>query len=654
MCGIAGFWGNGGEQSYEIADRMAKAIEHRGPNGFDSFSDEAAQLTLVHRRLSIIDLSTTGDQPMLSQCGRYVLIFNGEIYNYKRLRSELEKEFGSLRWRGSSDTEVMLEGIIRWGIDKALKSLNGMFAFAFWDRQKRELILARDRMGEKPLYYGRSKGTFLFGSELKAVAQHPDWEGVIDRNVLPLFFRHNYVPAPFSIYKDIFKLPAAHYIKVGPDSREISEPICYWNLEQISESGCQQWQQDAPDNKEAFEYVDELESLLKDSIELRMNSDVPLGAFLSGGIDSSTVVAIMQSLSDKPIQTFTIGFGKAEFDEAKKAKAIAQEIGTQHTELYVSPEQALDVIPKIPSIWDEPFSDSSQIPTYLVSKLARQSVTVSLSGDGGDELFCGYSRYRTAQNFWNKLNKVPRVAKSIISSGVKIIPKGLVESSLSLGMNDTSAALWSDRFKKAGEMLSNKDSVAFYRDFVSHWTDRDNLLLGCNEPASLFTETSKHARLPGYLETMMYIDSKTYLPDDILTKVDRASMAVSLEARVPLLDHRLVEFSWRLPTALKVKNGQEKWLLRQVLDKYVPRELTDYPKQGFGVPIEDWLKGPLREWAESMLDEKLLREQGFFNVDVVQKKWKEHVTGKRRWHYYLWDVLMFQSWLEAIKKPNNN
>ena len=647
MCGIAGFWGGTNNNAKAIADEMALAIEHRGPNGFDSFLEASTPLTLIHRRLSIIDLSTTGDQPMLSRCGRYVLIFNGEIYNYKRVKADLTSRFGHIDWRGTSDTEVLMEALVRLGIDEGLALLNGMFAFAFWDKQKHQLYIARDRMGEKPLYYGRVNDTFLFGSELKALAQHPSWQGKINRDVLPLFFRHNYVPAPFCIYEHFSKLPPAHYIVVDSDGKHVSKPVCYWDIDTVSEQGAQAAKQQTATEEE---YVSELESLLKDSIQMRMNSDVPLGAFLSGGIDSSTVVAIMQSLSDKPIQTFTMGFGKAEFDEAKKAKAIAKHIGTDHTEMYVSPEKALDVIPSLPHIWDEPFSDSSQIPTYLVSELARKNVTVSLSGDGGDELFCGYGRYFTAQNMWNKLKRVPAPLRHLVATGTRVVPKSVVQGALSLGMNKGKAALWGDRFKKVGDMLTQVDEVSFYRDFVSHWTDRDSLLLNCNEPKSFFTAPESHAALPGFLEKMMYIDSKTYLPDDILTKVDRASMAVSLEARVPLLDHRLVEFSWNLPTEFKYRHGQEKWILKKVLNRYVPQSLTDHPKQGFGVPIEDWLRGPLKDWAESLLNEKLMKEQGFFNVDVVRTKWQEHVSGKRRWHYYLWDVLMFQSWyLTTVK-----
>jgi len=637
MCGIAGFWGSAPEAA--IAERMARRIETRGPDDAGVWTDDSAGLALAHRRLSILDLSPAGRQPMQSPCGRYVIVYNGEIYNHQDLRQELEGNGGAFDWRGHSDTETLLAALRHWGIQGTLKRLNGMFAFVLWDASDRTLFLARDRMGIKPLYCGRNGDTLLFGSELKALASHPDWQGEVDRDALALYMRHNYVPAPWSIYKGIYKLPPAHFVAITNNGDDIGDPVCYWDLAQVAEQGV------ASSTGEAEVLVEELDSLLRDAVGRRMVADVPLGAFLSGGYDSTTVTALMQAQSGSPVKTFSIGFHEEAYNEARHAKAVAKHLGSEHTELYVAPEEAMAVIPKLPAIYDEPFSDSSQIPTFLVSQLARQHVTVSLSGDGGDELFFGYDRYFKTMHIWNRLSHFPLALRSAVAWVLGHTPRLATDRLAGLLPSRIRVKHFADRLPKLAEILSNPDSQTFYREMVSHAKMPEQLVPGACEPDTLLNQPDRLPSLPGLREKMMYFDQMMYLPNDILTKVDRASMAVSLEARVPLLDHRVVEFAWRVPTEYKYRDGKGKWLLRQVLYRYVPRELMDRPKQGFGVPIEHWLRGPLRDWAEELLGEKRLREEGFFDPVPIRKMWQEHVSGQRRWHYYLWDVLMFQSWL---------
>lgn len=651
MCGITGFINSSQQYTmdamYLIIKRMSDTLIHRGPDDGGTWLNAEVGIALGHRRLSILDLSPEGRQPMFSTSGRYVIVFNGEIYNFKALRRELEQQFVDISesFRGHSDTEVMLAAIEAWGLENAVKRFNGMFAFAVWDCKERLLHLVRDRMGEKPLYYGWMGNTFLFASELKALRAHPDFRSEVNRNALALYLRHNYVPAPYSIYKGIYKLPPGTILTIN--SLEIStfNPIPYWSVREVSEIGV----------TDAFHGTDEeairhLDRLLRDAISQQMVADVPLGAFLSGGIDSSTVVAIMQAHSNQPVKTFTIGFHETAYNEAENAKAVAKHLNTDHTELYVTPEQAIAVIPKLPTLYDEPFSDSSQIPTFLVAALARQQVTVCLSGDGGDELFCGYKRYFLSRSIWQKISWMPKNLRRIAASYLKGVSPETWNRLYSfcdpLIPDKNKVRFPGDKLHKLAEVLATDGLEALYHSLISHWKFPASLVLNASEPLTILTDKSQWAVLPEFIQRMMYLDMVTYLPDDILVKVDRASMGVSLESRVPLLDHRVVEFAWRIPMSMKIRNGQGKWLLRQVLYQYVPKDLIDRPKMGFGVPIDAWLCGPLREWAEGLLDERRIREEGYFNPTPIREKWNEHLSGKRNWQYYLWDILMFQAWLE--------
>lgn len=640
MCGISGYWDRDNRDLKAACD-MAQRITSRGPDDFGVWSDALRGPVLAHRRLSVLDLSPAGHQPIQSPCARYVLVYNGEIYNHWDLREDLEREGGAFDWRGHSDTETLLAALRHWGMQGTLERLNGMFAFALWDSSEQTLFLARDRMGEKPLYYGRSGDAFLFGSELKALTAHPCWQGQVNREVLALYMRHSYVPAPWSIYRGIFKLAPAHFVAIRDGGHYVEEAVCYWNLGQVAEQGA------ARAAGDPVALTDELDDLLRDAIKRRMVADVPLGAFLSGGYDSTTVVALMQTQSQRPVKTFSIGFCDDGFNEAEHARAVAGYLGTEHTELYVTSEEALGVIPKLPTIYDEPFADASQIPTYLVSELARRHVTVSLSGDGGDELFCGYNRHIVGPDAWSNVARLPASLRKLAGQIVGRLARRDLQSWM-----DALPGKWviphvANKLDKLGDALCAQDRLDFYRSLVSHWKDPASVVLHADEPETSLTRPDWLPSLPGLREQMMYLDMMTYLPDDILTKVDRASMAVSLEARVPLLDHRLVEFAWRVPTEFKYRDGQGKWLLRQVLYRYVPQHLVDRPKRGFGVPIEHWLRGPLRAWAEDLLDEQRLREEAFFDPVPIRKMWHEHLSGRRRWHHQLWNLLMFQAWLEV-------
>lgn len=640
MCGIVGYWQRTGQPQQRTVLAMAARIAHRGPDAVDAWIDEDAGIALAHRRLAIIDLSEAGKQPMASHDDRYVIIYNGEIYNHLELRAQLEQSGHAINWRGHSDTETLLACISVWGFERALQLLDGMFAFALWDRKERELLLARDRMGEKPLYYGIHNSVFFFGSELKAFSPHEAWSPKVNRHALTLYLRHNYVPTPTSIYDDIAKLPPAHFLRVRNHGTSVSEPQCYWSLDDVARKG-----KNAPPRSHD-ELVEDLDRLLHASIGRRMVADVPLGAFLSGGFDSSLVAAIMQAQSETPVKTFTIGFEEAEYNEANHAAAVAKHLGTDHTEMVVRSQDALDVIPQLPKIWDEPFADSSQIPTYLLSKLTRQHVTVSLSGDGGDELFCGYNRYLLGHSTFSKLARLPQPVRRALAGmmlGTPAWVSNAVEASLPERFGTQNLK---DRLPKLAAVIGMQNDFDYYSMLVSHWDKPAEVVLGGHDRSSADFVGSSWSTVDNVLEKMMLTDMKTYLPDDILTKVDRASMAVSLEGRIPLLDHNIVEFAWSVPIDMKYRDGKGKHLLREVLYRYVPREIMDRPKMGFGVPIEMWLTGPLREWAEDLLSEKRLREGGHFDVATIRRYWDEHTSGKRRWHYLLWDVLMFQAWVD--------
>ena len=628
-----------------LAERMSGTLRHRGPDDAGSWADAEAGIALGHRRLSIVDLSVEGHQPMVSPTGRYVLVFNGEIYNFQALRSDLERD--GCAWRGHSDTEVMLAAFERWGIEAALRQFNGMFAFALWDRTERTLYLARDRLGEKPLYYGWLGQTFLFGSELKALRVHPGWRGEVNRDALAAYLRLNCVPGPHSIYKGIGKLPAAHYLRLrlgrGADA---ASPQPYWSLREVAEAGAAH-----PAKLDDHAAIDELDTLLSDAVRMRMIADVPLGAFLSGGVDSSTIVALMQAQSSSRVKSFSIGFEEEEYNEARHAKAVAQHLGTDHTELYVTAREALSVIPQLPEIYDEPFADSSQIPTVLVSRLARRHVTVALSGDGGDELFCGYVRYFWGRRLWNRMRFLPHPVRAFAGNALTSLAPDTWNSLLGrLTRAIPSTALREvngNRIHKLAEILEAKTPDVLYQGLISHWQDPESVALGSREATSIATDCPQRTNLRDFTARMMYMDAATYLPDDILVKVDRASMSVGLESRVPLLDHRVVEFAWRAPLSLKLRENHGKWLLRQVLYRYVPRPLIERPKMGFGVPIDSWLRGPLRDWAEALLSKHRLRDEGYFDPAPIRAKWAEHLSGSRNWQYLLWDILMFQAWLES-------
>lgn len=658
MCGLVGFLGGvpGAAGDKALLRCMADKLIHRGPDddGYWCDDESSVGVGLGHRRLSVVDLSSAGHQPMVSSGGRYVIAFNGEIYNHFQLRKQLDGQAaspiatgagGGGIWRGHSDTETLLAGIEAWGLESTLKKAIGMFAIALWDREARTLTLARDRIGEKPLYYGwqgsGSERVFLFGSELKALKAHPVFTADIDRGALCLLLRHNYIPAPYSIYKSIAKLEPGCLLSI---SLEQPEPKIwkYWDSVEVARAGV-----DRPFMGTADESVDALEGLIKDAVRQQMEADVPLGAFLSGGIDSSTVVALMQMQSYRPVKTFTIGFNEADYDEAVHAKLVARHLETDHTELYVTPRQAMDVIPRLPNFYCEPFADSSQIPTFLVSQLAKQHVTVSLSGDAGDELFGGYNRYRITDNFWKKLSLMPLSLRALMAKGITGLSPAAWDGLAGIIPGASRYASLGDKLHKGAAVLTSRTADELYLRMVSHLRNPSDWVIGGQEPPTYLTGLHPDFGGLGTVERMMALDLISYLPDDILVKVDRAGMGVSLENRVPFLDHRIVEFAWSLPLDFKLREGQTKWPLRQLLYRHVPRELIDRPKMGFGVPLHEWLRGPLRDWAESLLNEERLNREGYFNPLPIRKLWAEHLSGQRNWMAQLWCVLMFQAWLET-------
>jgi asparagine synthase (glutamine-hydrolysing) len=577
---------------------------------------------------------------MRSASGKYVIVFNGEVYNFGALRQELET-FGH-SFRGHSDTEVMLASFEEWGVEGAVKRFVGMFAFALWDHEARRLYLVRDRLGIKPLYYGWANKVFLFGSELKAVRAHPYFCGEIDRDSLALFMRHNYIPSPYSIYKGVCKLLPGAILCI--DSDGAIHQSQYWSAKDVAEQGFAH-----PFSGTMEEACGQLEVLLKEVVGLRMISDVPLGAFLSGGIDSSAVVALMQSQSTRPVKTFTIGFHESFYNEAEYAKAVASHLGTEHTELYVTPEETMAVIPQLPTLYDEPFADASQIPTYLVSQLARQHVTVSLSGDGGDELFAGYDRYALGRSVWKNIGWSPKWSRKLLSRGLTSFSPQALDRFLHPLMPilpQTAGSHPGGRLLRLAEILPEDTPELMYFGLVSHFKQPTSLVIDSVEPPTTMANPDLWARVPDLTHRMMYADAVAYLPDDILTKVDRASMGVSLEARVPLLDHRVFAYAWQLPLSMKVQHNKGKWILRQVLYRYVPPALVERPKKGFGVPIDRWLRGPLRDWAASLLESGRIQQEGYLRSEPIQKIWNEHLSHKRDWEYYLWNILMFQAWLE--------
>lgn len=645
MCGFAGFFSGAwpGDAAALRLKAMTDAIAHRGPDAEGQWLDADAAIGLGHRRLSIVELSAAGAQPMQSASGRYVIAFNGEIYNHLDLRAELEQVGRAPAWRGHSDTETLLAGFDAWGIRATVERAVGMFAFAVWCRQGRTLTLTRDRLGEKPLYYGW-QGTgraavFLFGSELKALRAHPAFGAHINRDALCLFMRHNNVGGSHSIYEGVHKLPPGSLLTVS-QAAPVPAVQTYWSGAAMAEQGVARQFAGS-----ATQAVDALEALLKDAVRRQMVADVPLGAFLSGGVDSSTVVALMQAQASRPVKTFSIGFHEAAYNEADHAKAVAQHLGTDHTEMYVTPEQAMAVIPRLQQLYNEPFADSSQIPTFLVSQLAREHVTVSLSGDAGDELFCGYNRYPLTASMWKRLSAVPvPLRRSMAWALTRVSPQALSHMAAYTPLSRRWANV-GDKLHKAAGVMTAGSTAELYTRLVSHWPQPEQVVLGGTEPPTALNALAGLSDV----ERMMALDLLTYLPDDILTKVDRAAMGVGLEARVPFLDHRVVEFAWQLPMQYKLRrennSNTTKWALRQVLFRHVPEALIERPKMGFGVPIDTWLRGPLRPWAEDLLNESRLKREGYFNPAPIRQKWAEHLSGQRNWQHHLWCVLMFQAWL---------
>jgi asparagine synthase (glutamine-hydrolysing) len=672
VCGITGLLDRSRPRADELAaalTSMVRTLVHRGPDDAGTWIDAEAGVALGHRRLSIVDLSAQGHQPMASDLGRFVLDYNGEIYNHGELRRALVA--GGKRFRGTSDTEVLVAAIEAWGLRVALERANGMFALALWDRRERSLALARDRLGEKPLYYGWMGAVLVFGSELKALRAYPRFSADIDRQALTLYLRHNCVPAPYSIYSGVRKVGPGAIVTFGPDDGPGSwpEPDAYWSLRAVAEAGVRARHggpASAADGRAGSanrpvpapvgdategDALDELEGLLRHAVGLRMHADVPLGAFLSGGIDSSLVVALMQAERSARVRTFTIAFDDARYDEASDARKVAEHLGTDHTELLVTGADALDVVGRLPELYDEPFSDSSQIPTTLLSMLTRRHVTVALSGDGGDEVFGGYNRYLWGRNAWRRLSRVPRPARAAAGAALGVVPGRAWDAGFRWAgpvlPGRLRVRMPGLKVQKAASVLACRDLGEVHLRLASHFPRPADVVVDGAEPPSRFADAPAWTGLTDPVDVMMALDTVTYLPDDILTKVDRATMSASLEARVPYLDHRVVEAAWRLPVDAKLQGGKGKWPLRRLLYRHVPEALVERPKMGFGVPLGEWLTGPLRPWAEDLLAEPRLAAEGYLDPATVRGLWSTHLSRRADHAYELWDVLMFQAWLEA-------
>lgn len=641
MCGIAGFLklgsGSAALPSIQVLDSMTDTLAHRGPDSRGSWYDAERGVGLGHRRLAIRDLTPTGAQPMTSCCGRFVIVFNGEVYSHNEIAADLAATGRPLK--GHSDTEVILEACAEWGVERVVPRLIGMFAIALFDKETGELVLIRDRLGIKPIYWSNAGGLLMFGSELKALRAVPSWQPRINRDAMASFMRHNYVPAPHTIYQGVHKLEPGTVLRAKRNGTISSER--FWNLRTIAEKAVQ-----APAAVSDKEALDHLDALLGDAVRRRLVADVPIGALLSGGIDSSLVTALMTESAGRKINTFSIGFAEKGFDEAPYARQIARHLGTDHTELYADAEHALGMVEKLPYWYDEPFADSSQLPTALVCELTRQHVTVVLSGDGGDELFAGYQRYTLALDMWQSAARMPSPVRRTLAQGMLSLPSSALDALGQRLPGPLRKGALGSKIRQYATALLNDDPDVLYRRMLSHWPEPGDIVVDGRETKGVLWDRGLATTVPCFLDRMMLVDTLTYLPDDILTKVDRASMMVALEARVPLLDHRVVEYAWSLPRHLKLRDGETKWALRQVLYRRVPRALLERPKMGFGVPLAEWLRGPLRGWAEELLSERRLTCQGLFHAAPIRERWKAHLEGSN-WAYLLWDVLMAQAWLEA-------
>ena len=641
MCGIAGFVMLSGEmdavQSEYTLKAMTRSIASRGPDGDGHWVDAVSGVALGHRRLAIIDLSHAGRQPMASADGSLLVTYNGEIYNYRTLRSELERL--GVVFRSQCDTEVLVEACAHWGVAETARRLVGIFAFAAWNRKTRTLSLVRDHFGIKPLYWGKLGKLFGFASELKAIRQVPGWTPQLDLAALGSYFRHCYVPGPGTIYTDVRKLQAGSILTLAPGREPQIE--MYWDMRAVARDSLAARRQ-----MDDAQVVEDLDHLLRQAVSNQMMSDVPLGVFLSGGIDSSTIAALLQSQSTSAVRSFAVGFELAKYNEAPHAKAVANHLGTDHTELYVTSRHALDVIPSLAEMYDEPFADSSQIPTHLVCALTRKHVTVVLSGDGGDELFAGYGRYAYARSLTQIPFRVPARWQRRFSQLIRAVPPGLWDRAANYLPQRYRMDGMGDKLHKYADLLSPQTRDKIYRQLLSHWNEETNPVIGPEEAKGILWDPEIQKEIPDFTDRMQFYDTMTYLPDDILVKVDRASMAVGLEVRVPLLDPEVVSYAWHLPQSMKVRQGTTKWALREVLCRYVPAPLIDRPKMGFGVPIGEWMRGPLRDWCETLLDEKRLASAGILDPKLIRLRWQQHLSGQSNWPYALWDVLMFESWRE--------